>query len=327
MTGSGVVAFCTALLVLAATGSAHAGNVDHAEEAFQRGRTFLGEGRYAEACQSFEESQREDPASGTLLALAYCQELSGLLASAYKNYRAAAELAQTEGKSERRDAATQQSKALEQRVSVLTILVPPNLAGNPALRVMLDGAEVGRAKFGTPIPVNGGNYRVEAVVGGASWSTNVAVKKERDAKTLIVELAVAPPEPAPPAAVPPARSPPRDRGRARTLEVVSAGLAIGSAVSLAGGAAFALRADAKNRASNRDGHCNATGCDERGVALRNNAFSAAHTATWLVVTSGILAAGAAGLYVGTTLGLGEHSARIDASVALGGVRVLVTEPL
>ncbi|HVR18104.1 MAG TPA: hypothetical protein VMS65_00360, partial [Polyangiaceae bacterium] len=80
-----------AMLGLSVTRGARAADPDQAEEAFQRGRSLLAEGRYADACKAFEASQAADPASGTLLALAYCQELSGLLASAYANYRAAAE--------------------------------------------------------------------------------------------------------------------------------------------------------------------------------------------------------------------------------------------
>jgi hypothetical protein len=329
MKGRGPTAIALALMVLVAAGGARAGNPERAEEAFQRGRSFLEKREYAQACRSFEESQLEDPASGTLLALAYCQELSGKLASAYKNYRAAAELAQTEGQAERHEAATQQSKALEPRVSALTIVVPQEVAGVPGLRVMLDGVEVARSRFGTPIPVNGGTYRVEAVAGGAQWSTVVSVHGERDHKILVVELILSRPEPRPapkPVLRQPAETPrPGASDPPRKLVYVSLGLALGGSAALAGGVAFGLRAQAKNRASNRDGHCDARGCDSRGMELRNEAFSAAHTATWLSVASGALLAGAAGLYVGTTLGWGKSSARVDARVGPSSAGLLVTE--
>src|SRR5262245_41023526 len=64
-----------------------------ADETFNAGHKLMKDGNFTDACPKFEESQRADPASGTLLALAYCQELSGLLASACGNYRAAAQLA------------------------------------------------------------------------------------------------------------------------------------------------------------------------------------------------------------------------------------------
>src|SRR5882724_5078619 len=69
-----------------------------ADETFLLGRALLKDRRYAEACPKFQQSQVEDPASGTLLALAYCQELSGLLASSLSSYLAAAQLAEHEGR-------------------------------------------------------------------------------------------------------------------------------------------------------------------------------------------------------------------------------------
>ena len=72
-----------------------------ADETFHAGRELMKDGKLAEACPKFEESQKADPAPGTLLALAYCQELSGLLASAHANYLAAADLASKEGQPEK----------------------------------------------------------------------------------------------------------------------------------------------------------------------------------------------------------------------------------
>src|SRR5882724_8884696 len=76
-----------------------------ADETFLLGRALLKDKRYAEACPKFQQSQAQDPASGTLLALAYCQELSGLLASSLSSYLAAARLAEKEGDTARQAAA------------------------------------------------------------------------------------------------------------------------------------------------------------------------------------------------------------------------------
>jgi hypothetical protein len=318
------------LLVLGLGGTAQAQDANRAEEAFQRGRTLLAEKRYPEACKSFEESQREDPASGTLLALAYCQELSGQLASAYTNYRAAAELAQREGHRERQTAATDQSRAIQERVSVLTILVPPTLAGVPGLQVKLDGADIAPAAFGTPIPVNGGTYRVEAAIGNVTWSTTVAVQSERDRKTLVVELSApsgaqpaVPAQPSPKQSTGPARK--DDAEGSRVLEHVGLATAIGGLATLAVGFGFGLVAISKDAASNRDGHCDARGCDETGFELQNEALDAAHVSTWCVVAGSVLTLGGGALYFGAKAPSSKATSQIRTSVGPGGVHVSVAE--
>jgi hypothetical protein len=325
-----VVASVAMLLGLAET--AQAQDASRAEEAFQRGRSLLAEKRYPEACKSFEESQKEDPASGSLLALAYCQELSGQLASAWTNYHAAAELAQREGHRERQTAATDQSRALKDRVSVLTILVPPALAGVQGLQVKLDGVDIAPAAFGTPIPVNGGTYRVEAAVGNVTWSATVAVQGERDKKTLVIEL-LAPSSGAQPAVPagqpspkqPTSRVPTDDQGTSRVLEHVGLATAIGGLATLGVGFGFGLVAISKNNASKRDGHCDASGCDTKGVELQNDALDAAHVSTWCVVAGSALTLGGGALYFGAKASSNRSSTRITTRVTQGGAQVLVTE--
>ena len=102
-----------AAVSIAATREAAAQNAEQAEQAFRAGRALLNEGRYREACEKFADSQREDLASGTLLALAYCQQLTGLYASAWSSYREAAESALREGQGDRYTAAATQVEGLE----------------------------------------------------------------------------------------------------------------------------------------------------------------------------------------------------------------------
>jgi hypothetical protein len=308
--------------------AARAEDASHAEETFQRGRALLSEGKYAEACKAFEMSQKEDPASGTLLALADCQELSGLLASAWANYRAAAELAQREGHSDRRDAAADQSRVLMDRVSVLTIVVPPSIAGQPGLKVTLDGAEVARSSFGSALPVDGGTYRVEATVGQTSWSATVTVGGERDKKTIVVELL--PPRrgetPAEPEGTQPAKSEPRDeRHDSRTLEHVGLAGGITGLATIGVGLGFGIVANSKHQASERNGHCDATGCDSEGMELENDAIAAARVSTWCVIGGSVLAVGGAVLYFGAKSSSPSSQARVGASVSPAGAQLFFKE--
>ncbi len=80
-----VVAFCAAGLALSGTAFAQS-NAARAEALFQEGKTLLASKAFTEACPKLAESQRLDPADGTLMALAYCHEGEGKLAAAWTEY-------------------------------------------------------------------------------------------------------------------------------------------------------------------------------------------------------------------------------------------------
>lgn len=296
--------------------------VDKADQAFDAGRALLKDKRYSEACPKFEESQRQDPASGTLLALAYCQELSGLLATSRASYLAAARLAEREGHRDRQTAALERAQALASRVSKVTVIVPHELLVLPGFHLLRDGIEFERASFGMAVATDGGSHSFEASAPGrVPWTTTVSLFAEGDQKSLILPVLdpVAPrqaPSSPPPAPVVDAR----ERRSKVTLERLSLGLAAASVVGFAIGTGFALRANSENNASNAPGHCIGNTCDPDGTRDRNQALSAARVATWSFVAGGALAAASITLYIhasSTSTRVGVAPSKLQASVTPG----------
>lgn len=271
-----------------------------ADETFHAGRALMKDGKLAEACPKFEESQKADPASGTLLALAYCQELSGLLASAHTNYLAAADLAAKEGQAERQKAAAERAEALSKRVSTLTVLVPAPLSRQAGLKVRRDGIELDRTAYDVPIPLNGGTHAIEVTAPGHErWAGVVILQTEGDHKTLKLPELEAEPSTFIDTSGPRRASylPPQvEAPGVRRMRQASVGFGVASAVGIGVGVTFGLAAKSRNDASNRDGHCDATGCDAYGAERRASALDAAQVATWSFVAAGALGATALILY-------------------------------
>jgi thioredoxin-like negative regulator of GroEL len=92
-----------------------------AEALFNQGRDLMTAGKFVEACPKFEASQQLDPGLGTMLNLAECYEKTGRTASAWAEYREAIPLARAAGSKARQDLAVERAKALEERLSTLTI--------------------------------------------------------------------------------------------------------------------------------------------------------------------------------------------------------------
>jgi tetratricopeptide (TPR) repeat protein len=160
------------------------GNKAAAEALFVEGRNLMAAERYAEACPKFEASQEMDPGLGTMLNLAECYEKTGKTASAWAQYREAIPIARSAGSKEREELAAERAKALQDRLSTLTIRVT---AKDAALDVRRDGVPVHGAQLGTPIPVDPGEHTVEATAEGKQpWSTKVDVGA--DAAKVEVEI-------------------------------------------------------------------------------------------------------------------------------------------
>jgi hypothetical protein len=97
-----------------------------AETLFREGREAVKRGDYAVACPKFEESQRLEPANGTLLNLALCEEGWGHLAEARSHLQEV--LRAPDLDDQRRAIATEHAAALEPNPSSAEAPASPPLA-------------------------------------------------------------------------------------------------------------------------------------------------------------------------------------------------------
>jgi hypothetical protein len=327
-------ALAMALLGTLTLGGARAARADEAavaEQLYELGRKLMAEGRVSEACPKFEESQRLDPATGTLLNLATCHEAEGKLATAWGEFKEGELAARHDGRVDREDYARLHLAGLEPRLSYLTVSVSKaSLA--PDLVVTLDGKPLGPGSWDTAVPVDPGEHEVVARAEGyAPFSGRVTVTYLARRHAIAVELApgkaaprvsvVAPPPPTPAA---PESRPARDGGR--IAGYVVGGVAV---AALGAGAIFAVRANQKWDARNANGQCDATNaCNSVGVAYGNDAQTAATLADVSFVVGALGAAAASYLLFfrsdaasGTTtaqLRLGAAASASAAGLTLSG---------
>jgi hypothetical protein len=175
-----------------------------ADALYRQARDLMAAGKYAEACPKFAESQRLDPATGTLLNLAACHEKQGRLATAWIEYSDAMVAARRDGREDRVEYARARAAELEPRLSRLTLLLDAS-ADEPELMIEIDGASVGRAVIGAATPVDPGKHSIRASAPGKKpWTGEVEIGVEADQKSLTIPpLELAPPEPPPPSAATP----------------------------------------------------------------------------------------------------------------------------
>lgn len=300
-----------AVAVLLVTGAAHADVTATeramARELFEQGRKLMKDKKYAQACAKLGESQRLDPAPGTLLNLAVCHEAEGKPATAWSEFNDALTLARRDGRNDRVELATKYLQKLEARLSRLTIEVPMD-SRVPGLEVRLDGGGVGKPVWGTAVPVDPGDHVVEATSPGREpWRAEIALGDNGDRQSVKVPRLKKLAEPKPGAA--PKDQPAADRG-ARTEDTGSAQRTAGYVVGALGlvglgiGGYFGLRAF--SRWDERNAHCTDAGCDPTGVEAGDDAERAAMIAN---VGVGVgLAAVAVGTYLVLTAGSSEHAA-------------------
>jgi hypothetical protein len=278
-----------------------------AEALFKQARDLMASGQYAEACPKLAESERLDPAPGTMLNLATCYERNGQVASAWVTFKEAATAARKADQTDRARLATEKAAALEPSLPTLTIVVPP-ASDLPDLEVRRDGEVVGRAEWGAPIPLDPGPHAIEArAAGRVAWQGQApALAVGTKASVEVPPLAtlpegqsapvpgaapgIAPPATPAQAALPSAMDttpaePAHRGGTQRAIGWIAGGVGL---AGVAAGAVFgAIAMSDNNQASNG---CISNVCNNQGISSTHDAKNAATASTVAFAVGGGLVA-------------------------------------
>jgi hypothetical protein len=302
---------CSILLHgVSASAQASAGDKAAAEALFDQGLKLMKQNSFAEACPKLEESDRIDPAVGTLLYLGECYERTGRTASAWATFREAASLANTSNQADRARVASARAQGLESRLSRLSIELAPDVAKIPGIVVKRGGQRLEPSLYGTALPVDPGEYRIEVTAPGYEpWAT--PVKVEAGGATASVRVPALVPgssesttaTPAPAGTSNETSTTGKESPSEPVAKVSSAGLStqqtlgiVVAGVGVAGigvGSYFGIRAINKN--SDAEPHCPNSGTcnDQEGLDLNDQAKDNATIANiGFGVGLGLVAAGA-----------------------------------
>lgn len=171
------------MAVISAAGLARAADTAaDADALFRAGRRAADRGDYAVACAKFEASQAADPAPGTMLNLADCEESRGQLTHAWRHFLALADtLPDTD---ERKVVALERARRLERAMPKLRIRLSIRASGAEVHR---DGVEVGAASLGVALPVDPGMHVVVVSEPGFRDRTYTVPVARGDEKDLEVD--------------------------------------------------------------------------------------------------------------------------------------------
>lgn len=205
-----------------------------AQSLFDEARSLVEQGRYAEACPKFAESQRLDPGGGTLLNLALCHEKDGKTATAYTELDDALSVAIKDGRKDREQIAREHLAALGPRIPHIVVKVKEE---SPGFEVHVDGTVVRRPAYGVPAGVDPGRHVVEAFAPGrATFREEIALREGEQKEVVVPPLAALPSEAPPPSSGDTASKAPRTESN----PLYTAALGLGAAGIVVGGVAASV---------------------------------------------------------------------------------------
>ncbi|MBI5548958.1 MAG: hypothetical protein HY901_34175 [Deltaproteobacteria bacterium] len=260
--------------------------VSRADALFTEGRQLIAGGKVDEACLKFAESYGLDPAVGTLINLASCEEKQQRVLSAWKHWEEAVKRLSADDK--RLPLAKEHATALGKRLPRLTIKLAAEAPQGTVVK--RDGAVVPAAAMGAPQLVEPGAHTVEVIAEGREPARQLVAIAEGESKA--VEAALGPPLAPAPMAVPVAavEAKAAPRATAQIAGFVTGGLGLGALV-----AAAVTGTQVLEKRKLVQEHCPGRACDAAGM----QALEAGRTLT--VVTNVLWVAGGVAVGAGAAL--------------------------
>jgi len=277
-------------------------NAAVADEAFKQGRELLKAGKWVEACEQFDKSQRLDPQLGTLFNIGQCSEHIDHLATAVAAYR---ELVAKDTNDARKTAAKERVATLEPRVPKLLVRVTKPVVG---VTVSLESKSGSRdIAANQPVEIDFGDYSVTVRARGhRELISRIKIGEER--KTTTIE-----------AALEPADTGEREHAPSSTRKLVAIGtLGVGGAALVTGAVFGVLAATQWNQAKDICGGrtCLSQADVDRANELGARARTKATLSTAFVIGGAVVTG--VGLYLYLTLP-GEVRVSPQASDSSAGV--------
>jgi serine/threonine-protein kinase len=330
------VPVCLAALAAPAVAHAQGSTAKVAAEAlFEEGRRLMADGKAAEACPKFADSERIEPSPGTLLNLASCYEKINRPATAWATYREAASLAASTGRQDLVATAQRHADALSPKLPRLSVTAATTPEG---FAVALDGVTIAA---GVALPVDPGEHTVDATAPSFKpWSSKVTIGADATTTAVAVPaLEAAPAAPAAPVtplpgtgeaavAAPPgqataAGAPPPDDSADRRRSQHTTALIVGGAGVVAMGVSGVLGLVAKGKYNDSLGSCprDPNLCSADGVSQRDSARTMGNVATAVfAVGAGAVVAGVI-IWVASPSAPPTATARVELVPAFGGAAV------
>ncbi len=295
-----------------------------ADALFQSARAAMDRGDLASACERFAESQRLDPAPGTLLNLGECEARTGKLAAALTHYR--------EGRSGlpasdfRISFTDRRIEELASRVPRFMVRPSSTAQSAPGLVVSCDGAAITPQALGVEETVNPGPHVCVVTAKGHAARRVEFTVVEGERRTLDLELGPAdapesptqaresaPQPPPPPRPVPVPTAPEQVARSSGSAQRIAGFVVVGAGVAgLAVGGVFGLLA--KHSYDSATATCGTvpTNCTSQGVDDGATAYAQATVSTAAFIAGGTLLAG--GLVIALTA---PKSGHLEAVPAIG----------